>query len=127
MHAAMLDNLIIHDSEKLESPSPFNSSPNKAVPLGNQHNPHPAPSFRARVKTAKRSSEVPFLQPSWPAVNRAASGPVTVAVPETSLTSQKLLFVGFGNSAVFRCFVFSFDVSSLTNQTPSMCQVLFSL
>lgn len=93
--------MITYDSRKLESLYPFNSNPNKAELLGNQHDLNSAPSFPARVELARLSSEVPFVPSCWPAVNWAAFGAVSIAGPEAWLADQKLLFVGFGNGAGF--------------------------
>lgn len=73
---------------------------------------HP-PKFSAKARVARLGSEVPFLRPSWAALTRATFGPVTVGC-------QLAFYVGFGNSAISRCFVFGFDGSPVINQAVGM-------
>lgn len=98
--------------ESLPAPREESCSPVCSPSATSRVRDHP-PNFSAEARFARFGSEMPFLRPSWPTLTWASFGPVTV-------TCQLGFYVGFGNSAISRCFVFRFDGSPVINQTMGM-------
>lgn len=72
-----------------------------------------SPNIPAKADFAKLGSEVPFLQPSWPALKWAALGRLLLPACWPVLLVQSFCLWVWEAVQFLRCFVFRVDVSPL--------------